>query len=48
MQKQDYALFQSATVRPAVDLSRLELVLVITAFEPLPLEETAPPQEASD
>jgi rod shape-determining protein MreC len=39
----DYALFQSAVVRPAIDLSRLELVLVITAFEQIPLEE--PPLE---
>ena len=39
----DYALFQSAVVRPAIDLSRLELVLVITAFEQIPVEE--PPLE---
>jgi rod shape-determining protein MreC len=39
----DYALFQSAVVRPAINLSRLELVLVITAFEQIPLEE--PPLE---
>jgi rod shape-determining protein MreC len=39
----DYALFQSAVVRPAIDLSRLELALVITAFEQIPLEE--PPLE---
>ena len=35
----DYALFQSAVVRPAIDLSRLELALVITQFEQIPLEE---------
>jgi len=40
----DYALFQTAVVRPVVDFSRLELVLVITAFEPMPLEES-PPEE---
>jgi len=40
--QEDYKLFQAATVRPAVDFSRLELVLVITAFEQIPLEEPAP------
>ena len=39
VQQVDYALFQAAIVRPAVDFSRLEQVLVITAFEPLPPEE---------
>jgi rod shape-determining protein MreC len=43
VQKMDYALFQAAVVRPAVDFSRLELVLVITGFEQIPLEE--PPAE---
>ena len=38
----DYALFQSAVVRPAIDLSRLELVLVITVFEQVPVEEPLP------
>jgi len=38
----DYALFQSAAVRPAIDFSRLELVLVITEFEQIPVEEPAP------
>lgn len=40
VQQMDYALFQSAVVRPAVDFSRLELVLVITAFEQIPLDES--------
>jgi len=40
----DYALFQAAIVRPAVDFSRLETMLVITTFEPLSLEES-PPEE---
>ncbi len=44
VQQMDYALFQTAIVRPAVDFSRLELVLVITAFEQIPLEES-PPEE---
>ena len=44
VQKLDYALFQTAIVRPAIDFSRLELVLVVTAFEQIPLEEP-PPEE---
>ena len=44
VQQVDYALFQTAIVRPAVDFSRLEQVLVITVFEPLPPEEP-PPEE---
>jgi rod shape-determining protein MreC len=39
VQQMDYELFQAAVVRPAVDFSRLELVLVITAFEQIPLED---------
>lgn len=39
VQQMDYALFQTAIVRPAVDFSRMEVVLVITAFEQIPLEE---------
>jgi len=42
VQQVDYALFQTAIVRPVVDFSRLELVLVITAFEQIPLEESLP------
>lgn len=33
--KRDIDLFQSAELQPAVDLNRLEVVLVITNFEPL-------------
>ena len=44
VEKLDYALFQTAIVRPAIDFSRLEMVLVITAFEQIPLEEP-PPEE---
>jgi rod shape-determining protein MreC len=36
--RRDIDLFQSARVRPAVDFNRLELVLVITNFEKLPVE----------
>lgn len=42
VQQMDYELFQAAVVRPAVDLSRIELVLVITSFEQIPLEEPLP------
>ncbi len=42
VRKMDYELFQEATVRPALDLSRLELVLVITTFEQVPPEEETP------
>jgi rod shape-determining protein MreC len=44
VQKLESALFQTAIVRPAIDFSRLELVLVITAFEQIPLDEP-PPEE---
>lgn len=40
VQQMDYALHQVAIVRPALDLSHLEMVLVITAFEQIPTEET--------
>jgi rod shape-determining protein MreC len=43
VQQMDYELFQAAVVRPAVDFSRLELVLVITSFEQIPLEEEPEP-----
>ncbi len=39
VQQMDYELFQAAVVRPAVDFSRLELVMVITSFEQIPLGE---------
>jgi rod shape-determining protein MreC len=34
--KHDYDMFQEATVRPTVNFDRLEIVLVITNFKPLP------------
>lgn len=43
VEQMDYELFQAAIVRPAVDFSRLELVLVITSFEQIPLEEETEP-----
>jgi rod shape-determining protein MreC len=42
VQQMDYELFQAAVVRPAVDFSRLELALVITSFEQIPVEELPP------
>jgi rod shape-determining protein MreC len=38
--RRDIDLFQSAVLRPAVDLNRLEVVLVITNFEPLTTQPT--------
>jgi len=38
VRQKDYELFQVAVVRPAVDFSRLELALVITGFEQVPME----------
>jgi len=38
--RQDFALFQEAVVRPAADYQRVELVLIITHFQPFVEEET--------
>ncbi len=35
VQRRDYDLYQSATVRPTVDFDHLEMVLVITSFQPI-------------
>jgi rod shape-determining protein MreC len=43
----DYELHQEAVVQPAIEFSRLGLVLVITGFEPVPLDEEASPSEAT-
>jgi rod shape-determining protein MreC len=45
VQQREYETFQTATVRPAVDFERLELALVITGFEQVPLEEEATSEE---
>jgi rod shape-determining protein MreC len=42
VEQQDIDLYQRAVLRPAVDFHRLELVLVITDFETIPLDETPP------
>jgi rod shape-determining protein MreC len=36
--KKDVELFQEATVRPSVDFGRLEMVMVLTSFEPIQFE----------
>lgn len=40
--KFDYQLFQTATVQPAVDFSRLAIVLVITNFQPVDITPLLP------
>jgi rod shape-determining protein MreC len=42
VRKRDFELFQQATVQPAVDFSRLEIVLVITNFRPVDIEPLEP------
>ena len=42
VRKRDYELFQQATLQPAVDFSRLEIVLVITNFRPVDIEPLTP------
>lgn len=41
IQQLGYELHQTASVRPAVDFSRLEMVLIITQFEEVPFDEPA-------
>jgi rod shape-determining protein MreC len=38
VRQQDIELFQAAEIRPTVDFSRLEQVIVVTQFEPIPAE----------
>lgn len=42
VRKQDFELFQYASVQPAVDFARLEIVLVITNFRPVDIEPLVP------
>jgi rod shape-determining protein MreC len=44
----DYELFEPILVRPAVDFSRLEIVLVLTEFEPQSIEEVDIDPAAAD
>jgi rod shape-determining protein MreC len=42
MRSLEFELFQQATVQPAVDFSRLEIVLVITNFRPVDISPLVP------
>ncbi len=42
VRSQDYDLFQSATVQPVVDFDQLEIVLVITNFQPIDISPITP------
>ena len=42
VRKRDYELFQQATLQPAVDFVRLEIVLIITNFRPVDIEPLIP------
>ena len=45
IRSQDYDLFQSGSVQPVVDFEQLEIVLVITNFQPVDLTPLLPPAE---
>lgn len=47
VQALEFELFQQATVQPAVDFSRLEIVLVITNFRPVDIAPLEPGQPGS-
>ncbi len=40
VERNDYDLFQTATVQPTVDFDRLEMVLILTDFEPIETEDS--------
>jgi rod shape-determining protein MreC len=42
VRNEPYALFQSASVQPAVDFSQLEIVLIITNFQPVDISPLIP------
>jgi rod shape-determining protein MreC len=42
VRSQAYALFQSATVQPAVDFSQLNIILIITNFQPVDISPLIP------
>jgi len=46
IKKQDYALFQSGSVQPTVDFTKLEIVLIITNFKPINISPLIPTQES--
>ena len=43
VRSQDYDLFQSGSVQPVVDFEQLEIVLVISNFQPIDIEPLLPP-----
>jgi len=43
VRSQDYDLFQSASVQPVVDFEHLEIVLIITNFQPIDISPLIPP-----
>jgi rod shape-determining protein MreC len=45
LRSQDYDLFQSGSVQPVVDFEQLEIVLIITNFQPIDLGPLLPPPE---
>lgn len=44
VRSETYSLFQSASVQPAVDFSQLEIVLIITNFQPVDISPLVPVQ----
>jgi rod shape-determining protein MreC len=42
MRSLEFELFQQATVQPAVDFTRLDIVLVITNFRPVDITPLVP------
>jgi rod shape-determining protein MreC len=42
VRKRDFELFQQASIQPAVDFARLEIVLIITNFRPIEIEPLTP------
>lgn len=45
VRSQDFDLFQSASIQPVVDFEKLEIVLVITNFQPVDITPLIPPGE---
>jgi len=45
VRSQDFDLFQSGSVQPVVDFEQLEIVLVISNFQPIEIEPLLPPAE---
>jgi rod shape-determining protein MreC len=43
VRSQDFDLFQSASIQPVVDFEKLEIVLVITNFQPVDISPLIPP-----